>query len=242
MTENTINYKKVISLPKILITLFLLIGTIASGYVFFKSRNGDNVLEEQAQAKQVETIKLAAGGEASSFLEAPGSVRAETKIDLPAMAGGTIRGIYFKTGDNVVQNQLLATIYDSTVMANLNMAQTTVSNLRTNVLTTERIADEAVRQAERGVQSAREQVEAAQIAVNTVQDNYNIAKSLQEKSGIDLKNNSINSFNGYLNMMFSTLNEIDSIFVIDGSYRYPGINDNILGAKDPSTIKTAHSA
>jgi HlyD family secretion protein len=234
--------KNGLSLINIIISIALIAGTFISGYLYFSSRRSEETAVEPARAKEVEILKLDGAGIAKSFIEAPGSIRAETQIDVPAMAGGTIRGVYFNIGDNIVQNQVLATVYDSTVMANLNTARANVSNLRVNLLSTERIADESIRQAEIGVQSARQQVEAAEIALNTAEDNYNSAKSLKERSGQDLKTSSINNFKGNLNFIFSTLQEIDYVLMVNGAYRHPGLDQNILGAEDRATVQKAESA
>jgi multidrug efflux pump subunit AcrA (membrane-fusion protein) len=157
--------KSGLSIIKIIVGLLLIFGSLVSGYFYFSSKNGEQDAEEQVIAKEVSVISLDGTGEASTFIEAPGSIRAETKIDVPAMAGGTIRGMFFNVGDTVVRNQLLASVYDSAVLTNLNTASANVSNLRVSLLNTERIADQSIRQAELGVQSAREQVEAAEISL-----------------------------------------------------------------------------
>ena len=223
---------------KIIVTVFLLAGLIAAGYSVINNNIASEAEGVEKLIKEVKTAKIDLLSDTTSFIETVGTVKAEAQIDVTATTRGTIRGIYFNVGDEVNINKLLASLYDSSTLTNRNNAQTNFVNMQSNLLATERITNETVHQAEIGVQAAEESIKAAEIGLKTSKDNLASARALRDKSNINLKNNAIISFNGYLNTIFSTLDQVNYIIKAEGNIQLPNI-EPVLGVKNSSSVNTA---
>jgi RND family efflux transporter MFP subunit len=171
-------------------------------------------------------------------IRAVGKVTAESRIDVPAMANGTVQNILFEIGDRVSANSTLARLYDSATQANLMNAQTHVDNMRANLLSAERLAEENILQARIGVESAQEAIRSAQIALETARDNLENARSLQQKSNQDTLQNAVVSFDNYTNTVYSALEQTDYLLGVEDDDRLPGIA-LVLGVKDLSSVDKA---
>src|SRR3989339_2086381 len=207
-----------------------------------KIKHNQEPKEVMAQKlKKVETIILDMNND-DAFIETIGAIKPETQIDVTANIGGFVKNIYFNIGGDVYVNKLLASLYDGAVITGLNNAQTNYANMQNNLSSTEILGNEAIRQAEIGVQSAEETIKSAEIALNSAQDNLANIKTLKDKNKIDVKTNAIISFNSYLNSIFNALNQINQILdVEDGTAQITGI-EYVLGVKKLSTVHIAETS
>ncbi|MCD4762236.1 efflux RND transporter periplasmic adaptor subunit [bacterium] len=239
--QKTDKIKKILRKPwvMIIVTLVLIIGAIITGKNYISGNNQEKIDENTPIVKEVRTIKLDLNKQDSVLIDTVGSVRAEASVEIAATTQGTVRGIYFKVGDKVNNNRLLVSLYDSTILTNLNNANTNLVNVQSNLSTTKRMADESVRQAELGVQSAEETIEAARISLSTSQTNLENAKALHVKGNINTRNNAIISFDSYLNTISLTLDDVNYIIQAeDDGVQIPGIKD-VLGVKNLLTVSQA---
>lgn len=230
--------KKFHKKPIFMIVAFLIIaiGTSAS---FRAIKNNNQPEEVMAQKlKKVSVIELNTNND-EAFIETVGVIKPEKQITVTANTHGTVQGVYFEIGDNVSANHLLASLYDSTVLTNLNNASTNYNNMQNNLSTTELLSNENIRQAEIGVQSALERVRSAEIALSSAQDNLENIRTLKDKNKIDIKNNAVISFTNYRNSIFSALNEVNTVLAVeDGTTKING-TEQTLGVKKISSIHTA---
>ena len=128
--------------------VILLTGIIAAGAYFGRSKSNEAVVNSGLSAPTVKTINLAEAKRQGGEVRASGVVKADSRVDVVALGGGTIRGIYFSVGDPVRANQLLATLYDQTLLTNLNNAQIQHNNSQQSYASLVRLADEVIKQAE----------------------------------------------------------------------------------------------
>lgn len=217
-----------------LITLILAGGTAIAGLALL---NGEEAPKPVAALTQVKTMELGADNDPNAFVEAIGTVRAKSQVDIVSVAQGTLRSLNFQVGDRVQAGTVLARLYDSTVLTSLNNANTNFINTQSNLLAAERLADQSVRQAELGIQSAEEQVAAAEIGVRTALDNLKNAKNLKNKSNLDTKNSAVVSFNSYMNTIFTALDQVDSLLNInEDADPITAVYDNSLGVEKSGSV------
>ncbi|MEA3449854.1 MAG: efflux RND transporter periplasmic adaptor subunit [Patescibacteria group bacterium] len=232
--------KNLLKKPHIIIIGILLIGGLI---LSAKAMLGNNIEAEKKEevAQKVKTVKLELNGHDKAVLETVGTVKAKTRIDVVALSKGTVRNIFFSVNDKVFQNQALASLSDSLTLTNLISAETNFANMQNNQIASERLANETVRQAELGVQAALDSVEAAEIGVNSARDNLNNYLALRDKSNEDAKTNAVVSYFGYLNSVFSALDQINTIIKVDESALSPGsiLLDPSIGAKNLSALPSA---
>ena len=229
----------------IIITILLIVGAISAGKGYFGNNNEIESLEPQK--KQIKTSILNQDDLTKSEITTVGTVKPEAQVEITATTRGTLKGIFFEVGDEVFVNKILASLYDSSTITSLNNAQTNFTNMQNNLSATERNAIEAIRQselgviqAEIGVSNSQELINSAEVGVKTAQDSLDNARALKDKSNIDTKNNAIISYNNFLNTIFSTIEQINYILKVEGSYQLPGI-ENVLGVKDLSTVDKAEA-
>lgn len=194
---------------------------------------------EEQVIKQVKTFTIDKASQDVSFIDASGSIKAEAQVEVTAAANGTVRGIHFKVGNKVQVNKILASLYDSTNLSNLNNAQTNQNNMKSNLEAIGRITDESIRQAEIGVQSAEDQITSAEIALKTTQNNLENARELKDKGNLDLKNQAIISLESNLNSIDNTLKQVNYLIHVDkDDEQIEGI-EKVIAAKDKSKLKKA---
>lgn len=218
----------------------ILIGSgIFAAQSFLKSNGqvqGEKIVNA---AKQVKTMVLGVDGNGQANIETVGTVKADSKVDVMAMVNGAVRGIYFKTGDTVSAQQILVSLYDSTLLTSLSNAQTGASNMQLSYDSNQRALEENIRQAELGIKRAQESVESAKIGRQTAQDNFTNSQNLQEKNKEDIKNNAVNAYHSYLNTVTSAFDQINYILAVENNgLQLPGIN-NTLGARDTQSVNNA---
>ncbi len=189
--------------------------------------------------KLVKTMVLSPDNNGQTNITTVGTVKADSKVDVVAMVNGTVRGIYFKVGDIVSANQVLVSLYDSTLLANLNNAQTNVSNMQLSYDSNQRSLDENIRQAELGVRRAQESAASAEIGLQTAQDNLTNTQNLQAKNKEDINNNAIISYYNYLNTAVGVLDQINYILAAEkDSSQLAGVSFT-LGVKNLQTLNDA---
>lgn len=221
-----------------LITLLLIGGAAWAGYSYF-AQNGQKTAENSGNDPiEVSVAVLETDKKGLGQIQAVGQVKAESRIDVPAMANGTVRSISFDIGDRVGANSTLVSLYDSATQANLMNARTHADNMRANLLSAERLAEENILQARIGVESAEEAIRSAEIALETAQDNLENARSLQQKGNQDTLQNAVVSFDNYTNTVYSALEQTDYLLGVEDDDRLPGIAP-VLGVKDLSSVDKA---
>jgi len=225
------------------ITSVLIIFAVLYGIKIFNNGNGVNT-ETPAVTKQVKTTIVGEGNDSSQKISAAGSVKPAAKVDVVALARGTVRNIFFAVGDSVFKNKTLLALSDSATLTNLINAETNYVNLQNSFNATKRITQETIRQAEIGTQSAQDAVAAAEIGLKTAQDNLDNSLALTVKRNQDTKDNAITSFNGHLNTIFNALDQIDNILKADEDAINGGgvVLDPSLGAKSVGSVSQARGS
>lgn len=213
------NYKVVVPAALIILAVISLIAYRQLG------KNKVEVVND-GQPKIVKVVALKSLKDGSK-LEVEGTVKAVTKVDLVALANGTVRSINFKVGDKVTMNQGLAFLSDETLATNYANSSLNYSNISQNVALTKNLTDEGIRQSGLGVERAKEILEQAQIGLDTAKQNLENAKSLQVKNKEDAKNNALIAYSNYLNTVNSALDQANYIIKADGSRQLDGISGTL---------------
>jgi RND family efflux transporter MFP subunit len=203
---------------------------------------GDKAVEE-AGSNLPKSVKVASLQTLSSgdTLEIEGTVKPANKVDVVALANGTIKSLNFKVGDKVEMNQQLAYVSDTALATNYANSSLNYSNISQNVNLTKTLTDEGIRQSGLGVDRAKEMLDQAQISLDTAKQNLANAKSLQEKNKEDLKSNALVSYNSYLNAANGFLDQANFIIKAEGSSQLDGISDT-LSVKNPQALTSAKNA
>ena len=170
--------------------------------------------------------------------------KAKTKVDVVALTNGTVRNVFFSVGEEVLADKTLVSLSDNLTLSNLISAETNFANMQNNKIASDRLAGETVRQAELGVQAALDSIKAAEIDLNTAQNNLNNYLALRDKSNEDTKTNAVTTYFTYLNSVFNALDQINTIIKVDESDLNPGsiLLDSSIGAKNLSSLPNAKSA
>lgn len=224
------------------ISIILVIGLVISGISLIKGKKTEDTEEIKSKIKEVQTELVDKDKYTKSSIEIVGAVSAETTVDIISNTGGTLKGLYIDVGDEVYNNQLVAQLSNNTSQTSLNNSKTALLNSESNLLSAERIANEsinqariAVEQAQVGLDNAKKSITVAELGLQTAKDNLANSSKLRDQSNIDIKNNAIISFNGYLNSIFSIKDQIGSLLDVDSN----SPSDPSLGAKDRATLTTA---
>jgi len=228
----------------VIVLLLVLVFSASASINYINSE--DKQFEEKKEEKitQVKTNIIDNNNNNASFIETVGVIKAESTIDITATTRGTVKGIFFQVGDEVNINTPLVSLYDNTTLTTLNNAQTNYANMKNNLNATTRLSEESINQAENGVKAAQESVKSAEIALETAKNNLENSKTLRKKNNLDTKNSAIVSYNGFLNTIFSALDDVKSLISTDSTY-YPTNIEKVLGAKKPETlqkVKTSYSS
>lgn len=211
--------------------------------VVLNQNSKQEILQEEKPAlKEVATIILNKDATNNTSIKTTGVVKPSAQVDVIANTDGTIRNIYFETGDKVWLNQILASVFSASTLTNLNNAETYYSNSQSNFDSIKRAGDEAIRQAELGVENAKKTIESAEITLKTMRDNLENAKIVREKNIEDTKTNAVNSYYDNLNTIFTTLDKVNYIINVDDEEpQYPSI-ERVLGVKDLSSLNSAETS
>lgn len=200
----------------------MITGTITIRY--FKNA-AKEIPSETVLAQPVKVMQIGADTKQGDY-KTEGTVKAATKVDIIAMANGTIKSVNFKVGDKITSGQPLAYLQDETLSANYANSSLNYSNVSQNQANTKALTDEMVRQSDLGVSRASEMVVAAKINVDTANLSLENIKDLQDKNKEDMKNNAIVSIANYSNTINSALDQINTIYGING-YQIDGLVDTL---------------
>jgi membrane fusion protein (multidrug efflux system) len=237
--------KKIFSVfkrPKLIIPLLIIVvlGGLAAKAII--NGQNSNAVADVPIAIKVKTVKLDLSKSQSDEITTVGTVKAETAIDVIALSGGTVRSLFFNTGDEVRQNQILARLKNDQAATSYSSAQTGFSNSLNSLEQTRRIADENIRQAELGVENALEAVQSAEIGLQTARDNLTNITNLQNESKEDQKQSAVIAFSDFVNTADNALEQVNYILDVDDEgIQLSGI-DETLGVKDPVSLTKAEGA
>jgi RND family efflux transporter MFP subunit len=242
MSENKKNPKKKIA---IIISSLIIIAIFSYGaYGALQKQSNDNALENNDQNNsdkkrvfEVETISINNATSSSDYLyiESVGAVNAETKVDVTALAKGTIQSLSFDRGDQVNTGQVLAYLKSNSTRTGYQNAQTNYYNMLSNLEAVKRTAQSNVEQGGIGVTQAQEAINNAKTSLNSAQENYESTIALQEKNLADTKNSAVTSYSNYLQTIKDTLEDINYII---GAEPGPQLDEiqTTLSAKNYSAL------
>ncbi len=203
---------------------------------YFYARPG----EKNAQKKDVKTVGVAELKSVSSQdeLAVQGVVKADSKVDVVAMANGTVKRFDLKIGGKVLANQPVAELYDNVLLTNLMNAGVNASNVSQNYLNASKVADESVNQAKLGLSRAEEGVVAAEIGVKSAKDAQANSRSLIEKNRLDIRGNAAIACSNFLNTIESYLDQANYLIKAEGNEQLPGVSLT-LSAEDGQSLVDA---
>ncbi len=230
--------------PKFAIPLvaavIIVIGALAVKTIYFSPKN--EAVAEEAAGTEVKTVTLDFSTNATGEINTVGTVNADASVDIVALAGGTVRSLLFKVGDEVLKNQLLAQIKNEQYSANYLTSQAGLANALNTLEQAQRVADDAIKQAQIGVDNSQKTIEQAQIGLQSAQDNLANVTNLQDKDSQDTKNNAVIAFSDFINTADNALEQVNYILDVNNEgVRLPGIGSG-LGAKDPTSVTKADGA
>ncbi|MEI8361466.1 MAG: efflux RND transporter periplasmic adaptor subunit [bacterium] len=210
---------------KIIIATIIILIFVMAGFYRINKQSTQQVVMTMPVTQQVSTMKLAANTK-NGILNAEGTVKAASKIDIIAMTNGSVKNINFKVGDKVETNQPLVSLQDSTLSTNYANSSLNYSNISQNRENINALTNEMLQQSELGIARAKELLNAAQISFDNAQLNINNVKDLQSKNKEDMRNNAIVSIANYNNTINSALDQINTIYGING-YQLDGLSDTL---------------
>lgn len=227
---------------KNLIILGIIIISFVSLLIFLNQNNGGEInTTQETKAKNVSIITLGENGGKINSIEAVGSVKADTKVSIVAMQSATVRSINFNIGDVVKKGKRLVTLSDNNISTSLLNAQTDFANRKNNLEIVKTSTDQDIKSAEIGLANADKSLELAKIQLKTAQDNYDNGIIQIEKDKIDLKNNSVITYNNNLSILYDALNKIDYILKVDGNEQIAGI-EKVIAAKNKQSLNTSKNS
>ncbi len=232
-------YRRIGKTRLVLAVFFILLATgIYAGKQYFAQNNQKEDVQEEKIAKQVKTLVIDTDSQNENAINIVGSVVPEAKIDIIALSRGTLRVVNFEIGNNVFTNQVLANMYSSSVLTSHTSTQINYTNMKNNLDSIERVADETIRQTEIGLQNSEESVRSAEIGLKTAEDTLENAGALREKTNLDTLDNAIISFDDYLNFIDSTLDSVNYIIKAEEGAQIAGISE-VIAAKDAQSLNIA---
>lgn len=239
LNQNLQGGKKLFTKRNLVIILIAVIFISLIAVVYSKDSEEE---ETVVLAKQVKTMILGSTEQDGDAIRSVGTVMPETSVDVVALVSGTVRGIFFNSGDDVYMNQILVNMQSDSVSTSYSNSQINYLNMLNNLDAVKRIADENIRKAELGVTTAAESVKSAEIALKAAQDNLANSSSLQDKGVLDTQDGAIISFYDYVNNINNTLDQID--YLIGAEIGTPQLDSAVgaLGAKNVLTLSQAKTS
>lgn len=223
---------------KFIISGLIIIG-LTTIFIFSKyNKNSELEQASETKAKSVSVIKLGDESTSEKSLKAVGSVKADTKVSIVAMQSASVREINFNIGDNVSVGQRLVTLNDNNILTSLINAQTDYANRENNLDIVKSSTEQDIKSAEINLANSAKALELSKIQLKSAQDSYDNGVIQIEKNKVDLKNNSIVTYNNNLSVIFDTLDQIDYIIKADGNEQIAGI-ENVIAAKNKQTLADA---
>lgn len=211
------------------------LAAVILGRAFFKAPTEKS--KNTPSLKPVKAVELRTVS-AQDGINVQGTVKAVNKVDVVALANGTVKQFDLKVGDQVFMNQPLAGLYDAVLMTNLLNANINANNVAQNYQNTGKVSDEAVKQSQLSLSRAQESLVGAEVGLKSAKDSFENAKSLIEKNRIDIKSNAVVAYANYLNTINSYLDQADYIIKAEGSEQLAGISLT-LAAKNSQSLADA---
>lgn len=122
MKTNTMRFFKKINKKKTILILTILIIILFFGWLFLFKNNKNKILETGVVSKQNLTQTVLTTGQVVSG----------TVLDLSFQTSGVVKNIFIKEGDVVSVGQLLATLDQTTALANLKIAEGSLMQAKAN--------------------------------------------------------------------------------------------------------------
>ncbi len=243
MNGNTKTPKKKITIIIISVIIILIFGYGA--YSAFQKQinnqeNNNQSSSNNERAFEVETITInnATSSSNNLYIESIGAVNAETKVDVTALAKGTIQLLSFDRGDKINAGQVLAYLKSNTTRTGYQNAQTNYYNMLSNLEAVKRTTQSNVEQAEVGITQVQETINNAETSLESAQENYESTISLQVKNLADTKNSAVISYSNYLQTVKDALEDSNYIIGAELGPQLDGIKAT-LSAKSYSALTKA---
>lgn len=238
--NSTFNREKRIKQLRIAIFVVSFVLVIAIGAAVKQAMrantNGKNQIQEPV-AMQVSTMTIGAHN-VREHLSTAGVVTAETKIDVAALAPGTVRDLFVDVGDIVFGGELLASLHEGSIITNFETSRTNYQNLEQSLATTRALTDESVNLAGISVQQAEESVLSAKIALTTVQSNYETTLPEHVQQTKKAIQDAIIAYHTNLQSVQDTLDDINFIIRAQGTRQRENISST-LSIGDPASLDQA---
>lgn len=244
MSENKKSPKKRLAITVASLIIIAIFGYGAYGALQKQSNNieNNNNQNNSNQEKVVEvktmTINNASSSAENLYIESVGAVNAESKVDVTALAKGTIQSLSFDRGDQVNAGQVLAYLKSNSTRTDYQNAQTNYYNMLSNLEAVKRTTQSNVEQAEVGLIQAQEAIDNDKTSLESAQENYDNTISLQEKNLSDTKNSAVTSYSNYLQTVKDALEDINYIIGAEPGPRLDEIKTT-LSAKNYSALVKA---
>jgi len=224
------------------IILGIIIISFISLFIFLNRNNeGEINVNQETKVKNVSIITIGENGTKANSIDAVGSVKADTKVSVIAMQSATVRSINFNVGDTVKAGKRLVTLNDNNILTSLLNAKTDFANRENNLEIVKTSTDQDIKSAEISLANADKSLELSKIQLKTAQDNYDNGIIQIEKSKVDLKNNSVITYNNNLSTLYDALNQIDYILKVDGNEQIAGI-EKVIAAKNKQSLSISKNS
>ncbi|MFP4514671.1 MAG: efflux RND transporter periplasmic adaptor subunit [Parcubacteria group bacterium] len=252
MTENTNRKRKNIKKAIIIVAASLIIIAILAygAYSALQKQNTNNVLVDNNEntsnkesAFNVETITIASATSSTDnlYIDTVGTVKAETEVDVTALAKGTIESLSFNRGDQISAGQVLVYLKNNSTKTGYQNALTNYYNMLSNLEAVKRTTQSNVEQAEVGVKQAQEAISNAKDSLESSQENYLSTVALQEKNLDDAKNSAVISYSTHIQTIKDTLEDINYIINAEPGPQLDDI-EATLSAKSYSALVEAKNS
>ncbi len=236
-------FKKIFNSKKTTIILLLAVVLMLANTAFMvsASRKDAYSANEHKELKkvQVSTIKAVPAG-VGATIKTVGKVMPSNSVEVKAQASGKVKGSFFKLGDKVSKNQVLAYLENDMTSISLSGAQTSYLNMLNNLDVTKRAADENIRQAEIGVTNAKESVRLAEVSLESAKNSYDNGLNLQGKGGSDIRTSALVSYAEYINFFDSSLSKINYLIGAESGERLTGA-EGTLSDKNTQALLAAQN-
>ncbi|MBI1961190.1 MAG: hypothetical protein HYS45_00640, partial [Parcubacteria group bacterium] len=219
--------------------LALAVGAAAK-QAFQPNKASDAPAIAELKAMQVKTITV---GEQSSgeTVSTAGVVTAKTKIDVSALAGGTVRELLFSVGDSVSPNQLLATLYDGSALTSYQTTSANYQNVAQSVAAAKQSAQEAIRLAQISVEQANQSVVSAETNLASAQESYQATLPIHEQQYKKTVQDALVSYHTNLSGVQANLDGINYIIRAEGTSQLEDISPT-LSINDPASLVRARES
>lgn len=204
------------------------------------SKASDAPAISELKTIQVKTISV--GDQASGeIVSTAGVVTAKTKIDVSALAGGTVQELLFSVGDSVSPNQLLATLYDGSTLTSYQTTSANYQNVAQSVAAAKQSAQEAVRLAQISVEQANQSVASAETSLASAEESYQATLPIHEQQLKKTIQDALVSYHTNLAGVQASLDDINYIIRAEGTGQLEDISPT-LSINDPASLVRARES